>query len=150
MTCINRETIQRYIDNEVKNSEKYIIEAHINICNRCASEVKRADTLKNSINNALNNNLNKDIEIPDFKIPETEVKRTAFILKKVLYAAAVIMVITSLSVVVLVNNNNANVVIPETNTIQNIEYDANKSIFDTEITVIVTDNEGNSTAYSIE
>lgn len=148
MTCINRDTIQQYIDNEVSSSEKVRIERHIATCNRCATDVDLAKQMKNDICSALH--IDTDIEIPDFAAPDIKVKRDTFNIKRILYVAAVILFITSLSVVVSVSHTNNNNITPDIDLMQNYEYDANKSIFDTEITVIVTDNEGNSTAYSIE
>jgi hypothetical protein len=148
MTCINRDTIQQYIDNEVSSSEKVRIMRHIATCNRCATDVDQAKQMKKDICSALH--IDTDINIPVFTAPDIKVKRNTFNIKRILYVAAVILFITSLSVVVSVSHTNNNNITPDIDLMQNYEYDANKSIFDTEITVIVTDNEGNSTAYSIE
>ena len=68
MKCLNREKIQRFLDNELNERDHFRIQEHLNICPECFKQYQSAFRVKALINRFINDASPKinEITIPDF------------------------------------------------------------------------------------
>lgn len=100
MNCINNETIQKYIDHEIKQDEIVLLEQHIKKCTTCSEKVSLQRDLSKKLKSAIDAVVDDNIEIPAFKpnkgiTGETFLRRNrnVFSLSALIAAASLILFI---------------------------------------------------------
>ena len=63
MSCLDRELLQKYFDNEISLDEKLKIDDHLNQCNECRDQLEQLKQFKNLLNST-----HIHVTIPSFKI----------------------------------------------------------------------------------
>ncbi len=136
MNCIKEENIQAYIDNELSIEETKKAEQHFIKCKDCnnllQSYKKRSILLKEELS------YHESIDIPDINLITNKGSST---IKRFIYAISAASILIA---VLFAYNYDFNTTSSETNIaiINNFEFDANKSITNQGIEVIIVDSDG--------
>ena len=139
MNCFNEDLIQRYIDNEVSESEKQIIEEHIKVCNTCALKLKEQKNLSSFVLDEINSIYIENKTIPKINIEQNEAK--VIKLKDFIISLSVACtIIIGLFFFTNYNDNETN----NSSIVQNIEFDidANKIITEQDMIITVVGPDG--------
>lgn len=141
--CISDEMIQMYIDKELDESDKTIIERHLEACEDCRQRFQEHEKLISNFKEELSLVDKRSIKIPEFK-PKKD--RIITIRKVKLsywkWTAAVLLITTSLFIYKQVN----------TRSDQNVQYifydmdseiDANKPWHEQSVSLYIIDESGN-------
>ena len=93
--CIDDLTVQRYIDGELTESERILIDMHLSICRPCADKIQEQAQWVGLVKCSLEKRFVESTEIPEFKIdinPENRRIKSEW-LRSFLKIAAIIAVI---------------------------------------------------------
>jgi len=137
MNCFNDDLIQRYIDNEISESENEFIEKHIKECNTCASKLEEQKNLTSFILGEINSIYIDDIVIPEINIEQNEgkiIKLKDFIIT--------LSVACSIIIGLFIFTKNKDNEINTVSMVQNIEFDANKTITEQDMIITVVGPDG--------
>lgn len=66
--CLTDHTVQLFVDNELTEKEKQIMEQHLASCSKCKKILKDQTKWANQVKNALGKSTFNPIEIPEFRI----------------------------------------------------------------------------------
>ena len=105
MNCINDETIQKYIDHEIKQGEIILLEQHIKKCTPCSEKVKLQRDLSKKLKSAIDTVVDDNIEIPTFK-PDKGVTEETFLKRnRNVFSISALIAAASLILFILVFRN---------------------------------------------
>ena len=84
MKHLNDKTIQSYIDNELPESERKEIEAHLEKCPSCKQKVESQRVFSDKLKKSLDTMVSDDIQVPEFSFrntvsPKVNIARIVFI-----------------------------------------------------------------------
>jgi hypothetical protein len=145
MDCISEGLIQAYIDGEVSQEEKKLIEAHASVCKNCQQKIDEQQKVSSRIVNAVNLLANYPINV-EYKIPS---KVNRFPLKKLVYIATAACILF-FAIVFFKNGDKATAAHPEIYYEIDCSVDANLPITDQELMIHIYDVDDNQTDYSIQ
>ena len=149
MRCIDPDQVQKYIDEEVSPEEAVMIEGHIKHCEACAIRIYNQLELATQVKDAINLLTEETIDIPEFKIPESQKKRYAITSKRLIYSVAAACIII---IILIIFQTNARV--DENNEyymqLVEYEYDANRTLSEQKFVIEFIDPNGNLTEYFLE
>jgi len=139
MNCFNEDLIQRYIDNEISESEKNFIEKHIKECDTCASKLEEQTSLSSFVKGEINSIYTDNKAIPKINIEQNEgkiIKLKDFIITLSVACSIVIGLF-------FFTRNNENE-INNASIVQSIEFDidANKTITEQDMIITVVGPDG--------
>ena len=84
MKHLNDKTIQSYIDNELPESERKVIESHLEKCPSCKQKVESQRAFSDKLKKSLDTMVSDDIPVPEFSFgntasPKVNITRIVFI-----------------------------------------------------------------------
>lgn len=63
---IDKELMQKYIDNECSKNEIIVIEKHLQECSKCKKQHEKQQEISSEIKNLLSGAVDENMEIPEF------------------------------------------------------------------------------------
>lgn len=142
MSCIKREMIQKYIDEETTDTEIKMIESHILSCESCRLKLDERKQMIHLLLQSMETLVNKPIEIPALQLPHQLAKKS-FGIKKILFAlsAASVFLLFLITHHSTTTHNTKEVII-----IHSIDedVDANLPIYQQSVTINVINSQGNT------
>jgi len=149
MRCIDPDQVQRYIDEEVTPEEAVMIEGHIKHCEACAIRINNQLELATQVKDAINLLTEETVDIPNFKIPESQKKWHAITSKRLIYSVAAACIIIIILIIFQTNDR-----VDENNEyymqLVEYEYDANRTLSEQKLVIEFIDPNGNITEYFLE
>ena len=148
MKCIDDELIQKYIDGETDAQETGRIEQHLTDCSRCARNVEEQRAFAGIIKRDIGKMGRQTVAIPGFVAPVVPKRKLNVKIRHYIYAVSAACAIFLLFFLIL-EHNEPN----QENEIQLIysfigDFDANRTIFQQEMTIIVIDAKGKVVEYN--
>ena len=149
MSCIHDDIIQKYIDGETNSEEVSLVENHIAACNKCAIKIGNQRRLSTGVKEAINLLAKDSVEIPEFVIPSSHIKKPSLTIKRFscIIAAACIL----LFVILITDRKEMKSQVeisPDTDFAMDV--DANRSISQFPLVINIIDADGNIYEYFIK
>ena len=93
--CINELTVQRYIDGELTESERTLIDQHLSLCQACTKKIHNQTEWAHLVKCSLKNRPVESTEIPEFRMGAnlTHGRTKTVLLRPLLKIAAIITII---------------------------------------------------------
>ena len=149
MRCIDPDQVQKYIDEEVSPEEAVVIEDHIKHCEACAIRINNQLELATQVKDAINLLTEETVDIPKFKIPESQKKWHPITSKRLIYSVAAACIIIIILIIFQTNDR-----VDENNEyymqLVEYEYDANRTLSEQKLVIEFIDPNGNITEYFLE
>ena len=148
MKCIDNELIQRYIDGETNLRETVGIEKHLANCSPCTRNIEAQRTFAGAVKNRIKNWSSQPVVIPEFVAPVAKKRKLNVKIRHYIYAASAAC--AALLLFFLISEHNGK---NRENEIQLIytfvgDFDANRTISQQEMTIIVIDANGKIVEYN--
>lgn len=148
MKCIDKELIQKYLDNEASHDEVDAVEKHLDECPECARKIVRRKHLCQDIIFAINQLSAENQPVPDFIHPKVQPERKLLNGKRVLYGACAAILLFFV-VILTPRSYPDHQFLLKTDAWMEVEVDANRPVTKQPVLIQVTDPEGNITEYTV-
>ena len=149
MKCINNELVQKYIDGETNSQETFEIEKHLSECAECAKKIDEQKAFVALIKGNTTFWDNQPVKIPEFIAPVPQKFKVNVKIRHLIYAvsaACVILLVVFLFPFRNVDEERHNNIVHLIYTIDG-DFDANKTITQQEMKIIMIDSEGKIIEY---
>jgi predicted anti-sigma-YlaC factor YlaD len=148
MKCIDDEVIQKYIDGETNSRETAEIEKHLANCSPCAQNIEEQRAFADAVKNRIENWSSQPVVVPEFVATVVPKRKLNVKIRHYIYAASAAC--AALLLFFLISEHNGK---NRENEIQLIytfvgDFDANRTISQQEMTIIVIDANGKIVEYN--
>lgn len=146
MNCLNNETIQAFLDNELTPEQKFDAQTHINSCSLCKANVANYKKELQQIASLLNSNISdhQDITIPEFIAPKPKKRKPV---SRILVFAAAAVIVTIIGISTIIKHQNETEKKRQMLAMQNWEIlqqtSMNEQWQERMVTITITDKDGN-------
>jgi predicted anti-sigma-YlaC factor YlaD len=149
MSCIHDDIIQKYIDGEADREEASLVENHIATCKKCALRIEDQRKLASRVKEAINLLAKDSVEIPEFTIPSTYIKKPSLTIRRFSYIIAAACVLLFVIVIAKKKEMKSQAgIVYDTDFAMDI--DANCPVSQFPLVINIIDADGNIYEYSIK
>lgn len=146
MNCISEQLLQKFVDGECTENEKSELEQHFAKCTECTQRITERKKLSEEIKQEINLLTTENIEIPVFKLKETDSGKRLKIFIYSLSAASIILFVLFFAEKKIESKSNRITILQSIP----LEIDANRPASEQDFVIQVFDGYGGRTECLIE